>query len=241
MKNKRSFNRMYNETRPIIIHKNYTKQADGSVLIEYGNTKVLCNATIQEKVPFFIKREGSGWITAEYAMLPTATHKRNTRESIQGKQKGRTIEIQRLISRSLRSAINLKLLGKRTIILDCDVIEADGGTRSASITGAYVAMAEACKKMLTNNIIKTNPLNTVIAAVSVGIVKKQYLCDLDYDEDSAADSDINVVMNEQGDIVEIQGTAELKPFNQDDLLKLLLLARKSIENITHKQKNILNQ
>lgn len=238
---KRSFNRMYDQTRPIKMYKNYTKHSDGSVLIKYGNTKVLCNATIQEKIPSFIKKKNTGWVTAEYSMLPVATHTRNIRESIQGKQKARTVEIQRLISRSLRSAINLELLGERTIILDCDVIEADGGTRSASITGAYVAMAEACKKMLINNIIKMNPLKTIIAAVSVGIVKQQYLCDLEYEEDSIADSDINVVMNEKSEIVEIQGTAELQPFRKDDLFKLLSLAKKNIRTIINKQKNILNK
>ncbi|WP_343189065.1 ribonuclease PH [Buchnera aphidicola (Chaitoregma tattakana)] len=235
----RSFNRSIEEMRPVIFKKNYTSHADGSILIKIGNTKVLCNASIQEKVPFFIKGQKIGWITAEYGMIPTSTHKRNVREATQGKQKGRTIEIQRLISRSLRSAIDLKKLGERTILLDCDVLEADGGTRSASITGAYIAMAQACKKLMEKKILKTNPIRTIIASISVGIVNDEYMCDLDYKEDSKAYSDINIVMNSEEKIVEIQGTAEVKTFTEKDLYNLISIAKKNIKNLIKIQKKII--
>lgn len=227
--------------RPVTFEINYTPHADGSVLIKVGNTSVLCNASIQEKVPFFIKGQNMGWITAEYGMIPTSTHKRNIRESIQGKQKGRTIEIQRLISRSLRSAVNLKKLGERTILLDCDVLEADGGTRSASITGSYIAMAQACKKLVKKKNLKNNPINSIIASVSVGIVNDEYMCDLEYNEDSKAYSDINIVMNSKNKIVEIQGTAEVKTFSEHDLFKLISIAKKNIKNLIIQQKNILKE
>ncbi|WP_343188195.1 ribonuclease PH [Buchnera aphidicola (Ceratoglyphina bambusae)] len=241
MINKRSFNRSLTEMRPVTFEINYTPHADGSVLIKVGNTSVLCNASIQEKVPFFIKGQNMGWITAEYGMIPTSTHKRNIRESIQGKQKGRTIEIQRLISRSLRSAVNLKKLGERTILLDCDVLEADGGTRSASITGSYIAMAQACKKLVKKKNLKNNPINSIIASVSVGIVNDEYMCDLEYNEDSKAYSDINIVMNSKNKIVEIQGTAEVKTFSEHDLFKLISIAKKNIKNLIIQQKNILKE
>ncbi|WP_343191858.1 ribonuclease PH [Buchnera aphidicola] len=237
----RSFNRSLFEMRPVVFKKNYTPHADGSILIKVGNTSVLCNASIQEKVPFFIKGQKIGWITAEYGMIPTSTHKRNIRESIQGKQKGRTIEIQRFISRSLRSAINLKKLGERTILLDCDVLEADGGTRSASITGSYIAMVQACKKLIKKKILKKNPIKTILASISVGIVNNKYMCDLDYNEDSKANSDINIVMDSEEKIVEIQGTAETKTFKENDLYNLITIAKKNIKKLIKKQKDIIKE
>ncbi|WP_343154759.1 ribonuclease PH [Buchnera aphidicola (Pseudoregma panicola)] len=238
---KRLFNRSFLEMRPVIFKQNYTSHSDGSILIKIGNTSVLCNASIQEKVPFFIKGQKIGWINAEYGMIPTATHKRNIRESIQGKQKGRTIEIQRFISRSLRASINLKKLGERTILLDCDVLEADGGTRSASITGSYIAMAIACKKLVKKKILKKNPIKTLLASISVGIVDNEYMCDLDYNEDSRAYSDINIVMDSNEKIVEIQGTAETKTFKEKDLYNLISIAKKNINFLIKKQKDIIKK
>ncbi|WP_392562141.1 ribonuclease PH [Orbus sturtevantii] len=228
------------QVRPIKITRNYTKHAEGSVLIEFGETKVLCNATIEEGVPRFLKGQNQGWITAEYGMLPRATNTRTQREAAKGKQSGRTMEIQRLIARSLRAAVDLKVLGEYTITLDCDVIQADGGTRTASISGACVALYDALNGMIEQGTLKTNPFKGLIAAVSVGIVKDQALCDLEYIEDSNAETDMNVIMTDDERIIEIQGTAEGEPFSHDELMELLALAKNGINTIIEAQKLALN-
>ncbi|WP_304163722.1 ribonuclease PH [Lonsdalea britannica] len=227
------------QIRPLTLTRHYTKHAEGSVLVEFGDTKVLCNATVEEGVPRFLKGQGKGWVTAEYGMLPRATHSRNAREAARGKQGGRTLEIQRLIARSLRAALDLKTLGEFTITLDCDVLQADGGTRTASITGACVALADALNAMVANGKLKKNPLKGMVAAVSVGIVNGEALCDLEYVEDSSAETDMNVVMTEDGRMIEVQGTAEGEPFSHDELLALLALARGGIETIIQAQKAAL--
>ncbi|OSM97782.1 ribonuclease PH [Lonsdalea populi] len=227
------------QIRPLTLTRHYTKHAEGSVLVEFGDTKVLCNATVEEGVPRFLKGQGKGWVTAEYGMLPRSTHTRNAREASRGKQGGRTLEIQRLIARSLRAALDLKTLGEYTITLDCDVLQADGGTRTASITGACVALADALNAMVANGKLKKNPLKGMVAAVSVGIVNGEALCDLEYVEDSAAETDMNVVMTEDGRMIEVQGTAEGEPFSHDELLALLALARGGIETIVQAQKAAL--
>ncbi|AOR63312.1 MULTISPECIES: ribonuclease PH [Pectobacterium] len=227
------------QVRPLTFTRHYTKHAEGSVLVEFGDTKVLCNATVEEGVPRFLKGQGQGWVTAEYGMLPRATHSRNAREAAKGKQGGRTLEIQRLIARSLRAAIDLKVLGEYTITLDCDVLQADGGTRTASITGACVALADALNQMVANGKLKKNPMKGMVAAVSVGIVNGEALCDLEYVEDSAAETDMNVVMTEDGRMVEVQGTAEGEPFSHEELLTLLALARGGIDTIVQAQKAAL--
>lgn len=227
------------QVRPIKITRHYTKHAEGSVLVEFGETKVLCNATVDETVPRFLKGQNQGWVTAEYGMLPRATNSRTQREAAKGKQTGRTMEIQRLIARSLRAMIDLKVLGEYTITLDCDVIQADGGTRTASITGACVALNDAINTMLANGQIKQNPIKSLVAAVSVGIVEGEAICDLEYIEDSNAQTDMNVVMTDDGRIIEIQGTAEGEPFSHDELLKLLDLAKNGITTIIKAQKQAL--
>ncbi|OCG22101.1 ribonuclease PH [Gilliamella sp. wkB108] len=227
------------QVRPIKITRHYTKHAEGSVLVEFGETKVLCNATVDEGVPRFLKGQNQGWVTAEYGMLPRATNSRTQREAAKGKQTGRTMEIQRLIARSLRAMVDLQLLGEYTITLDCDVIQADGGTRTAAITGACVALNDAINKMLTNGQIKQNPIKSLVAAVSVGIVDNEAVCDLEYIEDSNAETDMNVVMTDDGRIIEVQGTAEGEPFTHDELLKLLDLAKNGITNIIEAQKQAL--
>lgn len=227
------------QVRPLKLTRHYTKHAEGSVLVEFGDTKVLCNATVEDGVPRFLKGQGQGWVTAEYGMLPRATHSRNAREAAKGKQGGRTMEIQRLIARSLRAAIDLKVLGEYTITLDCDVLQADGGTRTASITGACVALADALNKMVADGKLKKNPMKGMVAAVSVGIVNGEAVCDLEYIEDSAAETDMNVVMIEDGRMIEVQGTAEGEPFTHEELLSLLALARGGIENIIQAQKAAL--
>ncbi|MEH2922202.1 MULTISPECIES: ribonuclease PH [Pectobacteriaceae] len=227
------------QVRPLKLTRHYTKHAEGSVLVEFGDTKVLCNATVEEGVPRFLKGQGQGWVTAEYGMLPRATHSRNAREAAKGKQGGRTLEIQRLIARSLRAAIDLKVLGEYTITLDCDVLQADGGTRTASITGACVALADALNQMVANGKLKKNPMKGMVAAVSVGIVNGEALCDLEYVEDSAAETDMNVVMTEDGRMIEVQGTAEGEPFSHEELLSLLALARGGIDTIVQAQKAAL--
>ncbi|ATA26129.1 ribonuclease PH [Brenneria goodwinii] len=227
------------QVRPLKLTRHYTKHAEGSVLVEFGDTKVLCNATVEDGVPRFLKGQGQGWVTAEYGMLPRATHSRNAREAAKGKQGGRTMEIQRLIARSLRAAIDLKVLGEYTITLDCDVLQADGGTRTASITGACVALADALNKMVADGKLKKNPMKGMVAAVSVGIVNGEAVCDLEYIEDSAAETDMNVVMTEDGRMIEVQGTAEGEPFTHEELLSLLALARGGIENIIQAQKAAL--
>ncbi len=224
------------QLRNIQLTCNYTKHAEGSVLVEYGDTKVLCTASIDPKVPRFLKGQGQGWITAEYGMLPRSTHERMMREANKGKQGGRTLEIQRLIGRSLRAAADLTLLGENCITIDCDVIQADGGTRTASITGGYVALAMAVQHLLDNKKIKKNPLHSQIASVSVGVFEGVPVLDLDYDEDSQAETDMNVVMNQQSGFIEIQGTAEAEPFDRDELNSLLNLAEQGIQQLLEKQK-----
>ena len=228
------------QVRPINITRHYTKHAEGSVLIEFGDTKVLCNATVEEGVPRFLKGQNQGWITAEYGMLPRATNSRTQREAAKGKQTGRTMEIQRLIARSLRATVDLGSLGEYTITVDCDVIQADGGTRTASISGACVALYDALHAMVEKGLLKSNPFKGFIAAVSVGIVDGNAICDLEYIEDSNAQTDMNVIMTEEGKLIEIQGTAEGEPFSHDELLELLSLAKGGINSIIKEQKKALN-
>ena len=232
--------RTANQIRPVTITRNFTCHAEGSVLVEFGNTKVICNATVEEGVPRFMKGKGEGWITAEYSMLPRATHSRSGREAARGKQGGRTLEIQRLIARSLRAAVDLKLLGENTITLDCDVIQADGGTRTASITGACVALVDALTYMRSKGILKANPLKHMIAALSVGIYKGNAIADLEYTEDSAAETDMNVVMTETGKLIEVQGTAEGEPFSFDEMSEMLELAKHGLGELFDIQKSALN-
>lgn len=227
------------QVRPVTLTRHYTKHAEGSVLVEFGETKVLCTATVEESVPRFLKGKGQGWVTAEYGMLPRSTHSRMAREAAKGKQGGRTLEIQRLIARSLRAAVDLQALGEHTITLDCDVIQADGGTRTASITGACVAMADALNALVAAGKLRENPMKGLVAAISVGIVNGEAVCDLEYVEDSAADTDMNVVMMEDGRMIEVQGTAEGEPFSHDELLSLLALARGGIETLIDAQKAAL--
>lgn len=229
--------RTNDEIRPITITRNFTKYAEGSILIESGDTKVICNATIEDRVPHFLRGKGQGWITAEYSMLPRATEVRNHREIF--RPSGRTMEIQRLIGRALRSVVDLKALGERTIWIDCDVIQADGGTRTTSITGAFLALADALKKLKDDNIIETMPINSFVAAISVGIVDGEKMLDLRFSEDSSAQVDMNVVMTEEGQIVEIQGTGESFPFSREDLDEMLDLAQKGIFELIDIQKNML--
>ncbi len=228
------------ELRNIVLTCHYTKHAEGSVLVEFGDTRVICTASIEEKVPPFLKGKGSGWITAEYGMLPRSTHERMGREASRGKQGGRTLEIQRLIGRSLRAGLNLEALGERTITLDCDVIQADGGTRTASITGGYVALALAVRRLLKQKTIKADPLHGQIASVSVGIYQGVPVLDLDYREDSDAETDMNVVMNDAGAFVELQGTAEGHAFRRDELDAMLLLAEKGIRELMAHQSEALD-
>jgi len=232
--------RTANQIRPVTITRNFTCHAEGSVLVEFGNTKVICNATVEEGVPRFMKGKGEGWITAEYSMLPRATHSRSGREAARGKQGGRTLEIQRLITRSLRAAVDLKLLGENTITLDCDVIQADGGTRTASITGACVALVDALTHMRSKGILKANPLKHMIGAVSVGIYKGNAIADLEYLEDSAAETDMNVVMTETGHLIEVQGTAEGEPFTFEEMTEMLELAKHGLRELFDIQKTALN-
>lgn len=231
--------RKNNEKRTIKITKNVNIYAEGSVLIEFGNTKVICTASLGEKVPPFLKGSGKGWVTAEYSMLPRATNERNQREAVKGKLGGRTMEIQRLISRSLRSSIDLNKLGERSILIDCDVIQADGGTRTASITGGYVALALAIKKLLKDKIITENPLISNIAAISVGKINENILVDLNYFEDSTADVDMNIIKNKKGEYIEIQGTGEEATFSREELNSMLDIADKAIEEIILYQDEII--
>ena len=227
------------QIRPVTITRNFTKHAEGSVLIEFGDTKVLCNATVEAGVPRFLKGQGQGWVTAEYSMLPRSTHTRSQREAARGKQGGRTMEIQRLIARSLRACIDLKALGENTITLDCDVLQADGGTRTASITGACVALVDALNYMRANKMVKVNPLKEMVAAISVGIVDGDAVSDLEYIEDSQAETDMNVVMTEAGKFIEIQGTAEGEAFSYDEMQSLVDIARVSIKDLIDIQKAAL--
>ncbi|MDH5764922.1 MAG: ribonuclease PH [Gammaproteobacteria bacterium] len=231
--------RSADEMRSVKLTRNYTMHAEGSVLIEFGNTRVLCTATVENKVPGWMRGKGQGWVTAEYGMLPRSTGSRTGREASRGKQGGRTLEIQRLIGRSLRAAINMEALGEHTITLDCDVIQADGGTRTASITGAYVALADAINHMLKKGMIKTNPLFGKVASISVGIYKGTPVLDLDYAEDSNAETDMNVVMNDGDAFIEVQGTAEGHAFKMDELNAMLELAKKGINELFEAQTRVL--
>src|SRR5690348_10452773 len=225
--------------RPVRIHRNYTRHAEGSVLIEIGETKVLCTASVEEKVPPFLKGKGTGWVTAEYGMLPRATHTRGAREAASGKQSGRTQEIQRLIGRSLRAVTDLALLGERQVSIDCDVLQADGGTRCASITGSMVALADAIGWLREKKLLARDPLRDFVAAVSVGIVGGEPVLDLDYAEDSSCDTDMNVVMTGRGGIVEIQGTAEREPFTREQMDRLMALASSGISQLIELQRKAL--
>ena len=231
----RSFKRNDDELRPIDFRRQFTKHAEGSVLVISGETQVICNATIDETVPSFLKGKGQGWVTAEYGMLPRSTNTRMGREAARGKQSGRTQEIQRLIGRSLRAIINLEKLGERTIHIDCDVIQADGGTRTASISGSYVALHDAIDYLLKEKKLAESPIIDSVAAISVGIMNDKALLDLDYAEDSKCDTDMNFVMTGSGDFVEIQGTAEGKPFSKKEMDELTKIAQKGIALITKKQ------
>ena len=231
----RSFKRNDDEQRPIDFRRQFTKHAEGSVLVISGETQVICNATIDETVPSFLKGKGQGWVTAEYGMLPRSTNTRMGREAARGKQSGRTQEIQRLIGRSLRAIINLEKLGERTIHIDCDVIQADGGTRTASISGSYVALHDAIDYLLKEKRLVETPIIDSVAAISVGIMNDKALLDLDYAEDSKCDTDMNFVMTGSGDFVEIQGTAEGKPFSKKEMDELTKIAQKGIALITKKQ------
>ncbi len=228
------------QIRPVTITRQFTAHAEGSVLIEFGDTKVICTATVEEGVPRFLKGQGKGWITAEYGMLPRSTHTRMRREAASGKQSGRTLEISRLIARSLRAAVDLAALGENTITVDCDVIQADGGTRTASITGACVALVDALDYLRTNGSLKTNPLKHMIAAVSVGMYKGTAVADLDYPEDSAAETDMNVVMTDTGKLIEVQGTAEEEPFSFDEMQEMMQLAKDGISELFDAQKAALS-
>jgi ribonuclease PH len=235
----RSFNRSASQLRPVIITRQFTKHAEGSVLIAMGDTKVLCTASIEELVPPHKKGSGEGWVTAEYGMLPRSTHTRSDREAARGKQTGRTQEIQRLVGRSLRAVVDLKKLGERQITLDCDVLQADGGTRCASITGAFVALHDAVDVLLTRGAIAATPLNDFVAAISVGIGADGAILDLDYVEDSSCETDMNVVMTGAGAFIEVQGTAEGTPFSRADMDALMSLATTGIGELVIAQKRAL--
>ena len=227
------------QLRPVTITRNFTCHAEGSVLIEFGNTKVICNASFDSGVPGFLRGKGTGWVTAEDGMLPRSTGSRMRREANQGKQGGRTLEIQRLIGRSLRAIVDMDSLGENTIVIDCDVIQADGGTRTASITGAYVALVDAINNAKEKGLITTNPLKGMIASISVGIYEGTPVLDLDYPEDSNAETDMNVVMNDEGKFIEVQGTAEGHAFSSEELNSMLDLANKGISELFEHQRNAL--
>jgi ribonuclease PH len=229
------------ELRAIKLTRNYTKHAEGSVLVEFGDTKVICTASVNEGVPRFLKGKGEGWVTAEYGMLPRSTGSRMNREAAQGKQGGRTMEIQRLIGRSLRAVVDTAALGERTITIDCDVIQADGGTRTASITGGYVALADAIRHLREKKLIKKDPLYGQVASVSVGIHQGVPIVDLDYAEDSSAETDMNVVMNDGGAFIEVQGTAEGHAFRREELDAMLALADQGIRQLLEKQREALGK
>lgn len=235
----RPSNRQVDEIRNVTIEPNYIANADGSCFIKFGNTHVICTASIDENLPRFLKGKGKGWVTAEYGMLPASTNNRMNREAAQGKQGGRTIEIQRLIGRSLRSVVDFQALGERQIIVDCDVIQADGGTRTASITGGYVALYLACLKLLEKNKIRKMPVKDNVAAISCGMYRGVAVADLDYAEDSNAEVDANFVMTGDGRIIEIQGTAEQEPFSEEALLQMLGLAKNSISQLVAIQRKAL--
>ena len=237
---KRSNNRTANQLRKVKLNLNFIKYPAGSVLIEMGNTRVLCNATVQESIPPFMKKgEGKGWVTAEYSMLPASSNERIPRESVRGKIGGRTHEIQRLIGRSLRAVTNLNALGERTIIIDCDVLQADGGTRTASITGGFVALMMALKKLKKDKALSKIPIKEYVAAISVGVYQKKVLLDLDYSEDSKAEVDMNVVMTDKGRFIELQGTAEEEPFSESEMHRMIAVAKKGIQQLVRHQKKVL--
>lgn len=231
--------RTADQLRDVKITRHYTKHAEGSVLVEFGDTKVICTASVERGVPRFLKGTGQGWITAEYGMLPRSTTERMGREASRGRQGGRTLEIQRLIGRALRAAVDMKKLGENTINIDCDVIQADGGTRTAAITGACVALVDALRRMQEKKMVKADPFLHLIAAVSVGIYKGSPVLDLDYPEDSSAQTDMNVVMTDVGGFIEVQGTAEDAPFSQNEMLAMMALARSGIEELIELQKKVL--
>jgi len=237
---RRPSGRAADELRPIRITRRFTRHAEGSVLVEFGDTRVLCTASIEETVPGFMRNTGRGWVTAEYGMLPRATHTRSRREAATGKQGGRTLEIQRLIGRALRAVVDLKALGERTITLDCDVLQADGGTRTASITGSYVALVDAVNSLVKKGALRESPIHGQVAAVSVGIWSGMPVVDLDYAEDSEAETDMNVVMNNGGGFIEVQGTAEGHAFRRNELDELLNLAANAIGQLLPKQLEALN-
>ncbi|MHB8170338.1 MAG: ribonuclease PH [Thermincolia bacterium] len=233
--------RVADQLRPIKITRNYIIHAEGSVLIEVGNTKVICTATVEERVPPFLKGQGRGWVTAEYSMLPRATQSRNQREATKGKLGGRTHEIQRLIGRAMRSVVNLEAMGERTIHLDCDVIQADGGTRTASITGAFIALMDAFGKLVKTGQLGQLPITDYLAATSVGKINGQPMLDICYEEDSRAEVDMNVVMTKSGKFVEVQGTAEDAPFSREELNDMLVLAEKGIKELITLQEQVLTK
>ena len=233
--------RKNNELRKIEFIVNYTKHAEGSILAIFGDTKVLCTASVESKVPPWIRGQGSGWITAEYGMLPRATHTRSNREAARGKQTGRTQEIQRLIGRAMRGVINLEALGEKTITLDCDVLQADGGTRTAAISGAYLALKIAINNLLKKGSISIDPLTNYLGAISVGIHKDEAILDLNYLEDSSAETDMNIVMNDLGEFIEVQGTAEGRTFKKSELDEMLTLAESGIQDIIKSQKKSFEQ
>lgn len=235
----RSSGRNPDQMRPVRFTRHYTCHAEGSVLVEFGNTKVLCTATVEDRVPPFLKGKGQGWVTAEYGMLPRSTNTRVQREAAKGKQSGRTMEIQRLIGRALRAVVDLEALGERQITLDCDVLQADGGTRTASISGAYVALQDAMTSLVKQGKLKKNPIYGQVASVSVGIYQGTPVLDLDYVEDSAAETDMNIVMNDAGQFIELQGTAEGHAFRREELDAMLFLANKGIEEIMEAQNRVL--
>ncbi len=228
------------ELRPVRMTRGFTKHAEGSVLVEYGETRVLCNASVETRVPVWLRGQGRGWVTAEYGMLPRSTHTRSDREAARGRQQGRTQEIQRLIGRSLRAVTDLEALGERRIVVDCDVIQADGGTRTASITGAYVALVDATHQLVKKGVLRTNPIHGHVASVSVGVYRGEPVLDLDYAEDVEAETDMNVVMNDAGGFIEIQGTAEGHAFRRDELDAMLALAEQGIRRLVTIQQEVLS-
>ena len=235
----RPSNRQLNQMRPVSISRHFTKHAEGSVLICFGDTKVICNATVEDRVPHFLRNSKRGWITAEYSMLPRSTNERTAREAARGKQSGRTLEIQRLIGRSLRAAVDPKNLGERTITVDCDVIQADGGTRTASITGGYVALVDAVNGLIKKGAVEQNPITRSIASVSVGVYQGSVVTDLDYPEDSGAETDMNVVMDDSGGFIEVQGTAEGSPFSRELMDQMLDHAANACQSLFEAQNKAL--
>jgi len=229
------------QLRPVSIKRNFTRHAEGAVLMCCGDTQVLCTASVEDRVPQFLRGKGEGWVTAEYGMLPRSTGSRMSREAARGKQGGRTLEIQRLIGRSLRAVVDRAALGERTVTLDCDVIQADGGTRTAAITGAYVALVDACRWLTSRGLIEKDPIHGQVAAVSVGIFGSSPVLDLDYAEDSTAETDLNVVMNDGGAFIELQGTAEGHAFHRDELGRMLDLAERGVQQLMRLQADALNE